>query len=1289
MNELPITLGIRVSNHDAWRWNIELLIANLTESEITQVSLEVWPESISPSFLVLESIGSKALPNKALCGKVPKSDALPTTVRVTCKTVDGSHQEFSTRISNSLLNEVVPSGDSWRTILESHGIGHIPEQKLESYRHLPLTEVPTNEFAIVADDHVSPPSIGVGASAADVLVDDDDLVLSCLGSDSSVAGDSGIGSGLGSSLGDVLADDELVIADDDDDLVISGAGSDISVAGDSGINLMSPSDSGLSLESEPLDLAGSSISALDLGQEISEGGSSGAGSGSMVDFQADEEFQLSPSGISLEPDFESGLQVFEVEESEAIEFAAADLAEAGDMFGAEAEAVEVLGMDVGEEGISVDEAAAVSAIGGASGGGEFGKGVHESNAGGLDKRPTKSQKADHQQDCNETKEHPRWSDVSFPHSTVMNEWAELTIAIILKEQLLPDGRKVPVAKPRMTDQELILKASSNEQVHVDVVVSAPGYKIKGEPFATIEVPLDRDSEKATFLLAGLEEGPKPVLINFYQNKRYIGTVSLESCVVRNAGHGVQDTAKNKVDVDFSGSGSAPDLTLNITENTLPTGQTELRFTLISTLDEIHLQDGGSVLLRQEPSSWLEQAFSSVEQLNRAEEDVEWTLRRLQSIGHELYEQLFPVRLKEVFQSCRDRINSIMVVSDEPWIPWEMVKPSETLRPQESKHLCEEYRFSRWLSGTPISPTLNAQLAKIVPVQEAIVSQSYRDINVVPNHGSASPAKQTFDCLPNVEAEVDMFRELESHGTEVGVIDSKLRSVMQVIDQGDYDILHFACHGSYNEQSPDLSVLQLRDGCMTAVDLNSSKPASKRRRPMVFLNACHSGRGGFGLTRLGNWASAFSKLNCGAFIGSLWPVEDEAAYRFAKHFYTQLFEGMPIGDAFREARISIKEAGNSTWLAFCLYADPNALLSIPEREPEDVRENPRPSIEDTTPSQKSFDLALQKRNIVVAASYLADFSGTEFHQTAHSRWDWAARHELCRLSSVTNSYLKAKQLRMAERRVHDICQILSVDMNLASQVSSFLDETVRLVIALVPRGFPITHINEMYRSFIQSFYLKPKMKNVLTSDIRKLSLIIREIDELDIPAAEGFFAKRRYHSSINRAIRRVAAEHNVVEHWLRKAIMANVARWPNVVHALHPDFFTKHHARILIENGLLRLDAGKTVEAIDQFQQAIKAEPELATAYNNIAWAYVVSDERDPQKLKYALGQVEKALTLKERPAFLDTLAELERRLGNFHDALQALERALEIEKTEPIIWADKIDLLRVEMQESLDSEILG
>lgn len=195
------------------------------------------------------------------------------------------------------------------------------------------------------------------------------------GDSENLLGSSGLGSSIGADgfkdsdlggLDDALADDdELVVADDDDDLVISSAGSDISVAGDSGINLMSPSDSGLSLESEPLDLAGSSISALDLGAELSDGGSgSGSGSdGSLVDFQADEEFQLSPSGVGLDADIESGSQVIEVEDSEAIaepvEFADDAFAGAGgDVFASEpqGEGAFALGEDEGES-ISIDQSA--------------------------------------------------------------------------------------------------------------------------------------------------------------------------------------------------------------------------------------------------------------------------------------------------------------------------------------------------------------------------------------------------------------------------------------------------------------------------------------------------------------------------------------------------------------------------------------------------------------------------------------------------------------------------------------------------------------------------------------------------------------------------------------------------------------------------------------------------------------------------------------------------------------------------------------------------------------------
>ncbi len=171
------------------------------------------------------------------------------------------------------------------------------------------------------------------SSGADVLSELDLLGKEQSGSGSGlISGDSenlltssGLGSGLGANvvneIDDALdEDDDLVIADDDADLMLDSV-SDISVAGDSGINLMSPSDSGLSLESEPLDLAGSSLSALDLGAELTEGsglsgGSSGKtpGSGS----GSDEEFQLSPSGVGLDADLDSSSQVIEVEDSEIV-----------------------------------------------------------------------------------------------------------------------------------------------------------------------------------------------------------------------------------------------------------------------------------------------------------------------------------------------------------------------------------------------------------------------------------------------------------------------------------------------------------------------------------------------------------------------------------------------------------------------------------------------------------------------------------------------------------------------------------------------------------------------------------------------------------------------------------------------------------------------------------------------------------------------------------------------------------------------------------------------------------
>jgi len=125
---------------------------------------------------------------------------------------------------------------------------------------------------------------------------------------------------FGGSDADLDLGGELELASDDNDDLVLGSNSDVGLNADSGINLMAPSDSGLSLEDDPIDLAGSGISGLNLGSEV--GGASGSdipagGSGaglSDIDFSASEDFQLSPSdGMEIEED--SGSQVIEIEDS--------------------------------------------------------------------------------------------------------------------------------------------------------------------------------------------------------------------------------------------------------------------------------------------------------------------------------------------------------------------------------------------------------------------------------------------------------------------------------------------------------------------------------------------------------------------------------------------------------------------------------------------------------------------------------------------------------------------------------------------------------------------------------------------------------------------------------------------------------------------------------------------------------------------------------------------------------------------------------------------------------------
>lgn len=63
------------------------------------------------------------------------------------------------------------------------------------------------------------------------------------------------------------------------------------------------------------------------------------------------------------------------------------------------------------------------------------------------------------------------------------------------------------------------------------------------------------------------------------------------------------------------------------------------------------------------------------------------------------------------------------------------------------------------------------------------------------------------------------------------------------------------------------------------------------------------------------------------------MNDELAYQFAREFYPRLLDGVPLGEAFRQAREEVRRQNptNPTWLAYCLYGDPLATISPSKRE----------------------------------------------------------------------------------------------------------------------------------------------------------------------------------------------------------------------------------------------------------------------------------------------------------------------------------------------------------------------
>jgi len=461
------------------------------------------------------------------------------------------------------------------------------------------------------------------------------------------------------------------------------------------------------------------------------------------------------------------------------------------------------------------------------------------------------------------------------------------------------------------------------QVPVRVRVEAPAFDVLNDPEQETAIFPDSDSPPVVFDLRPRQVGSTRINFDFFQAGNPIGTTSLPVEVTE---HPVSHEAESgpRQRLWFETSATSPDLMLYISFERFRE-QPALVFTLIRAG-----QVGRTfhpVALQSDPATHTTRLYEHLTTLTKQLDPTVATVlgqkrilpaedidRRLKHFGHNLWKYLIPDDLKAVYAKERSdwQDKTLLIVSDEPYIPWELVWPYEQGEWQDQAPWCITLRLTRWLR---------------------------RDFQG--NGHEAPPIQMLFKniaCLAPTDSGLPLAQEekkfLETLITQYGLVNTSPKQpawaeVMELLERGGYHWLHVAAHGTFDSPTPESD---------SAIWLQGERPLTpdsivgpdieghiNQWRPGFVFNACHSGRQGWALTNLGGWANRLISSGAGLFIAPMWTVTDGQAFVFAQTFYDELLKGNTVSDAVRKARLATRTAGDPSWLAYTVYAHPNACI----------------------------------------------------------------------------------------------------------------------------------------------------------------------------------------------------------------------------------------------------------------------------------------------------------------------------------------------------------------------------
>jgi len=440
---------------------------------------------------------------------------------------------------------------------------------------------------------------------------------------------------------------------------------------------------------------------------------------------------------------------------------------------------------------------------------------------------------------------------------------------------------------------------------LDIVVQARrGFAIEGRNEGKLTVTSEEETLPLQFTLRATETGPGDVRVLVFQQGQPVGMIRLAPSIVAQLPAGETRSVDTREQPLAPATVKLPDLQMFIEETQVNgTRGFILRLSSPDPSMDLNFARFGPVLLQSDPGKYFEAFYTDIEGYSiRTKNDRAMTAQKLADKGSLLFTTLFPEEAQKRLWELKERITTVIVQSEEPWIPWELCrlvgeKDGEIV---DGAFFCEQFAVTRWIPGIGFKPAL-----------------SMKNIAVVAPGDSG---------LPFAPEELSYLESLAGSDRAVTRVPARFLDLHKAFKSGKFDAWHFTGHGGARDLDPNRATMLLENKEEFRPENISGVAANLgRSRPLVFLNACQIGRGGMTLTDVGGWARQFLSVGAGAFIGAYWSIYDMPACNFTSELYDSLLAGVPVGKAVQEARQAIRSAEDPTWLAYTVFADPMAVV----------------------------------------------------------------------------------------------------------------------------------------------------------------------------------------------------------------------------------------------------------------------------------------------------------------------------------------------------------------------------